>query len=124
MKNSKINVRVPRVVLAALVGSTLALSGATYQGVFRNALADPYLLGVAAGAGLGATLAISPAVGAIVGVEAGAGIGATIGVLTAQPLPSYTAVAVPNGLPGFYDTWPPGDHPPPVTAGAPPPPPG
>lgn len=51
-------IRVPRVVLAALVGATLALSGATYQGVFRNALADPYLLGVAAGAGLGATLAI------------------------------------------------------------------
>jgi iron complex transport system permease protein len=52
-------IRIPRVVLAALVGSTLALSGATYQGVFRNALADPYLLGVAAGAGLGATVAIS-----------------------------------------------------------------
>ncbi len=52
-------IRVPRVVLGALVGSTLALSGATYQGVFRNALADPYLLGVAAGAGLGATLAIA-----------------------------------------------------------------
>ena len=52
-------IRVPRVVLAALVGSTLALSGAAYQGVFRNALADPYLLGVAAGAGLGATLAIA-----------------------------------------------------------------
>ncbi len=44
--------RVPRVVLAALVGATLALAGATYQGVFRNPLADPYLLGVAAGAGL------------------------------------------------------------------------
>jgi len=52
-------IRVPRVVLAGLVGATLALSGATYQGVFRNALADPYLLGVAAGAGLGATLAIA-----------------------------------------------------------------
>ena len=51
--------RVPRVVLGALVGAMLALSGATYQGVFRNPLADPYLLGVAAGAGLGATLAIA-----------------------------------------------------------------
>ena len=50
--------RVPRVILAALVGGTLALAGATYQGVFRNPLADPYLLGVASGAGLGATLAI------------------------------------------------------------------
>jgi iron complex transport system permease protein len=51
--------RAPRVVLAAMVGGMLALSGAAYQGVFRNPLADPYLLGVAAGAGLGATLAIA-----------------------------------------------------------------
>jgi iron complex transport system permease protein len=51
--------RIPRVVLGALVGGMLALAGATYQGVFRNPLADPYLLGVAAGAGLGATLAIA-----------------------------------------------------------------
>jgi iron complex transport system permease protein len=52
-------IRMPRVVLGALVGGMLALSGAAYQGVFRNPLADPYLLGVAAGAGLGATLAIA-----------------------------------------------------------------
>jgi iron complex transport system permease protein len=51
--------RFPRVVLGALVGGTLALSGASYQGVFRNPLADPYLLGVAAGAGFGATLVIA-----------------------------------------------------------------
>jgi cobalamin transport system permease protein len=50
--------RAPRVVLAALVGGMLAVSGASYQGVFRNPLADPYLLGVAGGAGLGATFAI------------------------------------------------------------------
>jgi iron complex transport system permease protein len=50
--------RLPRVALGAIVGSMLALAGASYQGVFRNPLADPYLLGVAAGAGLGATLAI------------------------------------------------------------------
>jgi iron complex transport system permease protein len=52
------DLRVPRVLLAALVGGMLALSGATYQGVFHNPLADPYLLGVAAGAGLGATISI------------------------------------------------------------------
>ncbi len=51
-------IRLPRVVLAALVGSMLASGGASYQGVFRNPLADPYLLGVAAGAGLGATIVI------------------------------------------------------------------
>ena len=50
--------RAPRVVLAALVGGMLAVAGASYQGVFRNPLADPYLLGVAAGGGLGATLII------------------------------------------------------------------
>jgi iron complex transport system permease protein len=50
--------RLPRVVLAFLVGGMLAVSGASYQGVFRNPLADPYLLGAAAGAGLGATIAI------------------------------------------------------------------
>ncbi len=49
-------IRAPRVVLAALVGSTLSVAGASYQGVFRNPLVDPYLLGVAAGAGLGATV--------------------------------------------------------------------
>jgi iron complex transport system permease protein len=51
--------RLPRVVLAGLVGALLSAAGATYQGVFRNPLADPYLLGVAAGAGLGATIAIA-----------------------------------------------------------------
>jgi iron complex transport system permease protein len=51
--------RVPRVVLGGLVGAMLAVAGAAYQGVFRNPLADPYLLGVAAGAGLGATLAVA-----------------------------------------------------------------
>jgi iron complex transport system permease protein len=51
--------RMPRVVLGGIVGAMLSLAGAAYQGVFRNPLADPYLLGVAAGAGLGATLAIA-----------------------------------------------------------------
>lgn len=52
-------IRAPRVVLAALVGGMLAIAGSSYQGVFHNPLADPYLLGVAAGSGLGATLAIA-----------------------------------------------------------------
>lgn len=50
--------RMPRIVLGGLVGAMLALAGASYQGVFHNPLADPYLLGVASGAGLGATVAI------------------------------------------------------------------
>jgi iron complex transport system permease protein len=50
--------RFPRVALGLLVGASLALCGGAYQGVFRNPLADPYLMGVASGAGLGATLAV------------------------------------------------------------------
>jgi len=54
-----LQLRLPRVLLAGLVGAALATSGAVYQTVFRNPLADPYLLGAAAGAGLGATLALT-----------------------------------------------------------------
>ncbi|MCX6079183.1 MAG: iron ABC transporter permease [Chloroflexi bacterium] len=53
------SIRLPRTVLIALVGAALAGSGAAYQGLFRNPLADPYLIGVASGAGLGAVLAMS-----------------------------------------------------------------
>ncbi len=53
------DIRMPRVVLAGLVGAMLSVGGASYQGVFRNPLVDPYLLGAAAGAGLGATLMIA-----------------------------------------------------------------
>ena len=53
------NIRLPRTVLIALVGAALAGSGAAYQGLFRNPLADPYLIGVASGAGLGAVIAMS-----------------------------------------------------------------
>ena len=49
-------IRVPRVLLAALVGGSLALAGAGVQGVFRNPLADPALIGVSAGAALGAVV--------------------------------------------------------------------
>jgi iron complex transport system permease protein len=65
-------IRAPRIALGGIVGATLALSGASYQGVFQNALADPYLLGVASGAGLGATIAIA---------VAHVGAGSTIGLL-------------------------------------------
>lgn len=51
--------RLPRVVLAGLVGMTLAACGAVYQALFRNPLADPYLIGVSSGASFGATLAIT-----------------------------------------------------------------
>jgi iron complex transport system permease protein len=52
-------IRLPHAVLIALTGAALGGSGAAYQGLFRNPLADPYLIGVASGAGLGAVLAMS-----------------------------------------------------------------
>ncbi len=54
-----LQIRLPRVMLMALSGLSLAVSGAAYQGLFRNPLADPYLIGVAAGAGLGAISAVA-----------------------------------------------------------------
>ncbi|WP_372497863.1 FecCD family ABC transporter permease [Tomitella fengzijianii] len=78
-------IRLPRVVLGALVGATLAVAGAAYQGVFRNPLADPYLLGVSSGAGLGATVMI------IAGAS-GAGMG-SLGVPVAAFAGGIVAVA-------------------------------
>lgn len=60
LRNSPIfwNLRLPRIVLAVLVGAALSVSGATYQSVFRNPLTDPYVLGISSGASLGAAVAI------------------------------------------------------------------
>jgi iron complex transport system permease protein len=83
--------RAPRVALAALVGGMLALAGASYQGAFRNPLADPYLLGIAAGAGLGATIAIAYANGAVASydlVPLAAFAGGALGVACAYALGS------------------------------------
>lgn len=52
-------VRLPHTILIAITGAALAGSGAAYQGLFRNPLADPYLIGVASGAGLGAIAAMA-----------------------------------------------------------------
>jgi iron complex transport system permease protein len=51
-----LDIRLPRLILAGLVGAALAVAGATYQGLFRNPLADPYLIGVSQGAALGAVI--------------------------------------------------------------------
>ena len=81
--------RAPRVVLGLLVGAMLAAAGASYQGVFRNPLADPYLLGAAAGAGLGATLVIAYELGGAAGRDlrpVAAFLGAMGGVTAAYVL--------------------------------------
>ncbi len=85
-------IRLPRVVLGVLVGAMLAAAGTAYQGVFRNPLADPYLLGVSSGAGLGATIGIVAGgglgplgipplafVGGLLGVAATYALGSTVG---------------------------------------------
>jgi iron complex transport system permease protein len=53
-----VHVRVPRIILGAVVGAALAGAGVTFQAVLRNPLADPYILGISSGAGLGAILAV------------------------------------------------------------------
>lgn len=58
-----VRVRLPRIFLSAVVGAGLATSGAALQGLFRNAMADPYLLGISSGGALGATLAIALGLG-------------------------------------------------------------
>ncbi len=50
------DIRLPRIIMAGFTGAALGVAGATYQGLFRNPLADPYLIGVAQGAALGATV--------------------------------------------------------------------
>jgi iron complex transport system permease protein len=78
-------IRLPNMVLVALTGMALAGSGAAFQGLFRNPLADPYIIGVASGAGLGAVIAMSahwPAdVLGMAVVPAAAFIGAIVTVL-------------------------------------------
>lgn len=78
--------RLPRVVLGVLVGSMLAVCGAAYQGVFRNPLADPFLLGSAAGAGLGATIAIVSGLGHVGSFGFGLPLAAFAGSLFAVAL--------------------------------------
>lgn len=77
-------IRLPRLVLGMLVGGSLGMAGASYQGVFRNPLADPYLLGVSAGAGFGAVLALGFGLdigwGPVGAVPAAAFVGAVVAV--------------------------------------------
>ncbi|HEX5188941.1 MAG TPA: iron ABC transporter permease [Streptosporangiaceae bacterium] len=94
-------IRLPRVVLGALVGAMLSGGGAAYQGVFRNPLADPYLLGVAAGAGLGATaVIISGASLALLPVAAFAGGVAAVGLTYSLGAAGRVDNAGPRGATG------------------------
>jgi len=91
-------IRLPRVLLAAVMGATLAICGAAMQGLFRNPLADPSLIGVTAGASLGAALVIVTGGGMLQGytgltlMSAGAFAGGVIAVIFV-----YRLATSPNG---------------------------
>ncbi|MBM3949653.1 MAG: iron ABC transporter permease [SAR202 cluster bacterium] len=90
--------RLPRILLAGLVGGALAISGATYQGLFRNPLADPYLIGVASGAGLGATVVL---VAGLTAFGVGTGllpVAAFVGAIAAVSV-AYLVARRSEGLP-------------------------
>ena len=110
-----VELRLPRVVLAALVGMCLAAAGVLYQALFRNPLADPYILGVSSGAGLGAALAfvvagsgalalVAPPIAAFVfalativavaGLATRRGVMQTLSLLLAGVAVSYTLAAL------------------------------
>ncbi|MBA3445679.1 MAG: iron ABC transporter permease [Gemmatimonadales bacterium] len=74
------DLRAPRVVLAFLVGGSLGISGAALQAMIRNPLAEPYLLGLSSGAGLGAVIAIATRAGGAWAVPVAAFIGALAAV--------------------------------------------
>jgi len=81
-----LQLRLPRVVLGLLVGAMLALAGGCYQGAFRNPLADPYLLGAAAGAGLAVTAVVAFRDSDIGSLPAGVPLAAFAGALVAVAL--------------------------------------
>lgn len=90
-----LNIRLPRLILAMLVGAGLAISGAGFQGIFGNPLVSPQILGVAAGAGFGAALGILLS-GHVVIVQ---GLAITFGILAV--FTTYMMSRVKNGTPLF-----------------------
>ncbi len=84
------DLRVPRTLLAFLVGGSLAVTGAVLQAVVRNPLADPYLLGLSGGAGLGAVTAIALHLGGVWAVPLAALIGALLAIVLVYRLAVVT----------------------------------
>lgn len=108
------DIRAPRIALGLLVGGLLASAGAAYQGVFRNPLADPYLLGIAAGAGFGATLMFVSGLGdgqgildpvrgaAFAGALAAVGLTYAVGVLGDRSRSSIALVLAGVAVASFF----------------------
>jgi iron complex transport system permease protein len=92
------DIRAPRVATAAVVGATLGFAGAAYQAVFRNPLAEPYLIGVAAGASVGATIMIVSPLYVSAGILSPVPPAAFIGALVAVAL-AYTLARTDGTVP-------------------------
>lgn len=94
------NLRLPRVLLAAVVGAGLAVVGVTLQATVRNPLADPYVLGVSAGAGLMAAVAITLGSAAVAGLStsAAAFVGALVATAAVLGLSRRAGRVVPSRL--------------------------
>jgi iron complex transport system permease protein len=95
-----LDLRLPRILLGCLVGAGLAVAGTTFQGLLRNPLADPYLLGVSGGAALGAVfiLTTGAAAGVPLIVPAAACIGALAAVAAVWRLASGAGALPPTAL--------------------------
>ena len=96
------NLRLPRILAAILVGSALAVAGATFQGIFRNPLVSPDLLGVSSGACIGAAIAILLGFG-LFAIQGFAFVGGLITVLMTMSLPKLvqrdsTIILVLSGI--------------------------
>ncbi|WP_158886935.1 FecCD family ABC transporter permease [Amycolatopsis anabasis] len=85
--------RAPRALTALLAGAGLGVSGLVMQTLFRNALAEPNMLGIHAGASLGVGLIVLGGSGALAGALAGAGLGANLGLVAAAALGATAAMA-------------------------------
>lgn len=87
-----LDLRLPRIVLALVAGAALSTAGASFQGIFRNHLAEPYLLGVSAGAALGATIAIvwKPFGSGLFSVPALAFVGGTLAAFIVYRLATFS----------------------------------
>jgi iron complex transport system permease protein len=96
------DLRVPRVLTAMMVGAGLAIAGATFQGLLRNPLADPYVLGTASGAALGAAIAVLlPVRTVVLGfglVQAFAFVGAVAAITVVYRLSRVSGLAPLTGL--------------------------
>jgi iron complex transport system permease protein len=108
-------IRLPRIILAIIIGTSLALSGAAFQGFFRNSLADPFVIGASSGAALGAALAIvfgfsfisaavSPSIASFVGALLAVFLAFIISRAGGNPPPAAALLLAGTALSSFFSS--------------------